>query len=142
MLTIAYSASALPILSSLPTSGVTSSILSSLGGIIQLPSTALTGALSLDNLGLQNGIVNYFTGYVQTNFNILASLAQILALATGEFRPTESTGLCGLASQLNQVGLITNQVDTLNAALQTIVLTIRTCTQLSNVQLNKVSRPS
>jgi hypothetical protein len=106
---------------------VTSPILGSLASVIQLPSTASTGTLSLSNLGLQNGIVNYITGFLQTNFNILTSLAQIFALATGESPPTESTGLCTLASKLSHVGKITSEINTLNAALQKIVSTLRKC---------------
>jgi hypothetical protein len=125
------SVSAIPLLSSLPTCGATLSTLGKLGRIIQIPTTASTGNLSLSNPGLQNGIVNYITGFLQTNFNIITSLSQIFALATGEFLPGQSADVCTLASQLNTVSTITNQVGVLSSALQQLVLALRMCSLLS-----------
>jgi hypothetical protein len=119
-------ASAIPILSSLPSTGVSPSILGDLGNIIQLPNTAPDETPSLSNLDLQSGIVNYVTGFLQTNFNILTSLSQIFALATSEFPDTESTGLCTLDLPLNSVSTMTTQVNALNSYVQQIILLLRT----------------
>jgi hypothetical protein len=110
---------------------VSTTALGNLGNVIQLPATTSAGTLSLNNVDLQSAIEIYFTGFLQTNFNILSSLSQIFALASGGFPATGSTGLCSVASQLGFVDLISNQVVVLNGAIQQMGSVLRTCTLFS-----------
>src|SRR4051812_33870687 len=106
------------------TGGVTLEALTELAALIQLPASNET--LTLSNSGFQNALVNWVTGSLQTNFNIFTSCAQIFALEAGGLPPTQSPGLCTLASQLSSVSTMTDEVHTLNKLLPQLVSVLRT----------------
>jgi hypothetical protein len=124
---------ALPLISDLAT-GVTSAKLVALADWVRIPATVLASASSLGDAGLQNTTVDYITGFLQTDLDIIASVSQVLAVATNNLPGTAATTICPVAGWMDSVSGISTEFQNLTALLPQLASALGMCSLLSKCE--------